>query len=479
MVPYIEITSQSPPTLTANRTERILILAWGPPLRSQRCGCCSRHAKRMACEQVGGHGRATAFTWKCSCTKWAQPVLTTELELAKEIFTGTYPTFPVFAHPLSSLRPTRATRQRGSAAWEFHSLRAHAHCAKLLTWRAQLKRASMISGSSSTPVLNTARLSMAELQVEDAIRDESKSSPSPELSSPVQRASWAIASTLAPQALERRAQAIQDNAQLDVFVDTRQEHNSGVEHFGPQGVYERVRRKSKDLLERIAEATAVSPVRQERRLWRRQNSKENLTTLASEHSAAETTEATAAAQTSKAAAAGTGLEIAMAEVAGSPSSFGFAALSGNAALDSSQHRAARGAHMEVDHVIVQQPAAAASESDIESALADTQDRATARLGRASSSVDGSFNDSPNGSFNAATGSFHTSSKPATRCGDNLLHRPGRPLPPARRCPPGPLPCPALPPTLPPALPQALLPAARLRDTRVTHAWPDPDSPPRT
>ena len=47
---------------------------------------------------------------------------------------------------------------------------------------------------------------------------------------------------------------MQDNAQLDVGVDTRQEHNSGIEQLeakGRQSVYQRVRRKSKELLEQI------------------------------------------------------------------------------------------------------------------------------------------------------------------------------------------------------------------------------------
>ena len=47
---------------------------------------------------------------------------------------------------------------------------------------------------------------------------------------------------------------MQDNAQLDVGVDTRQEHNSGIEQLeakGRQSVYQRVRRKSKELLEQL------------------------------------------------------------------------------------------------------------------------------------------------------------------------------------------------------------------------------------
>tara|TARA_B110001469_G_scaffold94261_1_gene90120 strand:+ start:1044 stop:1241 length:198 start_codon:yes stop_codon:yes gene_type:complete len=47
-----------------------------------------------------------------------------------------------------------------------------------------------------------------------------------------------------------------------VFVDTRQEHNSGIEELeakGLQGVYKRVRRKSKELLEQLTYGTTPVP----------------------------------------------------------------------------------------------------------------------------------------------------------------------------------------------------------------------------
>ena len=47
---------------------------------------------------------------------------------------------------------------------------------------------------------------------------------------------------------------MQDNAQLDVGVDTRQEHNSGIEQLEAKGrdsFNQRMRRKSKELLEQL------------------------------------------------------------------------------------------------------------------------------------------------------------------------------------------------------------------------------------
>ena len=65
---------------------------------------------------------------------------------------------------------------------------------------------------------------------------------------------------------------MQDNAQLDVGVDTRQEHNSGIEQLeakGRQSVYQRVRRKSKDLTEELHDlAEKVSNLAEAASVWR-------------------------------------------------------------------------------------------------------------------------------------------------------------------------------------------------------------------
>ena len=135
-----------------------------------------------------------------------------------------------------------------------------------LSRRAQRKRDSKLS--SSSPALSTARSpQLADLQIEDSAREEScrssKSSPSPAgSSSPVRRASWALASVVAPHSAEKRAQALQDNAQLDVGVDTRRESSSGIEQLeakGLRGTYKRVRRKSKELLELLTDGTISVP----------------------------------------------------------------------------------------------------------------------------------------------------------------------------------------------------------------------------
>ena len=207
---------------------------------------------------------------------------------------------------------------------------------------------------------------MAELQIAGTARDEScRSSPSPLSKSPVRRASWAIASAVAPKSLERRAQMIQANAQLDVGIDTRREHNSGVEQLTRGSVYARVRRRSKELLGRLTQSSTVGPDR------RRNHSKEPLS------------EKGLAAAIAAATQASTGFHAAMNEVIGTPaptdpssssSFFSFVPLSSSA---------------------------------IEGALADTQERVNTRLARMSPISQ----DSRNGSFNSGTGSFHVSSKP--------------------------------------------------------------------
>ena len=166
------------------------------------------HAERVACPRGGGHGRAVTFF----LTDSAQPYSVRELhKLTERCIAGACSppphtlVAPSGTAPLVCLRPTLPAPS-GTAP---HGGLLFAHPCSLcqhLSHCAQRKRGSRLGGVS--PVVDSNRSpQLAELQIEDSVREEStKSSPSPAgSSSPVRRASWALRSVVAPDSAERRA----------------------------------------------------------------------------------------------------------------------------------------------------------------------------------------------------------------------------------------------------------------------------------
>jgi hypothetical protein len=98
--------------------------------------------------------------------------------------------------------------------------------------RKSLSRHVTFSGdkSQSLPV------PMAELQ---------RAEPSPPAPSPIKRASWAVATHVAPQTTERIAARARSETELDKIHDTRVANNSGIDLFSSWAA--RARRKSRDL----------------------------------------------------------------------------------------------------------------------------------------------------------------------------------------------------------------------------------------